>query len=65
MIDSRFYCDKDLEKLWCKFSDVPINECECLEFDFHIWKAGTNKYEILEWFDEYHSNGVHYLINRS
>ena len=69
----KFYCNKCalsqnlrdavLEKLWLEFGDVPMNpETECIEQDWHIFPAGTNRMEIWHWFDGLHSCGVYYLL---
>lgn len=55
--------DAELEQLWTEFADTPINDQDEIEEDFHLWKIGTNRFEIWEWFDEEHSKGVAYLMN--
>ena len=52
--------DKELEKLWSDFGDIPINDDndEEIEQDFHIWKKGTDRFEIWYWFDEHHTKGL-------
>ena len=54
--------DNSLEQLWLEFGNVPMSEDEEIEEDFHIWKAGTGKYDIWQWFDNKHSKGVYYLV---
>lgn len=55
--------DKEIEKLWADFADVPMNpETECMEADFLHFPAGTHREEIWHWFDEKHSKGVHFLL---
>lgn len=49
---------EELEKLWNEFTDVPINEDECIDKDFHIWCKGTNRYGIWLWFDDRLPNGL-------
>jgi len=62
-IEMLFERDQELEKIWAQFEDVPINpETECIEEDFHGWKAGTPREEIWHWFDRRHSKGVAYLL---
>ena len=59
---SKQYTDKELEKLWEEFGDIPVieNESGALEIDedFHIWQKGTSQLEIWHWFDERHSRGL-------
>lgn len=43
---------EELEKLWSKLGDVPVDNDDMTGSDFHVWPAGTHKYEIWEWFDE-------------
>jgi len=50
--------DKAVEKLWEKFADTPVNDQDEIETDFHIWKKGTNKFDIWHWFDEEYSKGL-------
>lgn len=50
--------DQRIETLWKQFADIPINEKEQIDTDFHIWKKGTDKLEIWHWFDEEHSVGL-------
>lgn len=55
---------KELEELWSRFKDVPVDNDDKTGLDFHIWPAGTDKYEICEWFDEFYSEwgGVKALV---
>ena len=58
-------CDEELEELWSRFGDVPMNpETECIEEPFLGFPAGTNREEIWHWFDQRHSKGVAYLLYR-
>ena len=50
--------DKELEDLWRGLDDVPFNEDECIEEDYHIWEKGTDKLTIWHWFDKEHSKGL-------
>lgn len=72
-LSGKYYCnmcalkqmlrDSVLEDMWRRFADVPMNpETECIEEDWHIFPAGTNRMEIWHWFDERHSGGVYYLL---
>lgn len=55
--------DAELEELWGKFGDIPMNpETECIEEPFMGWATGTHREEIWHWFDERHSKGVVYLL---
>ena len=55
--------DKELEKLWTQFADVPMNpETECMEEGFLSFPAGSHREDIWHWFDEQHSKGVVYLL---
>lgn len=57
--------DEELEELWSRFGDVPMNpETECIEEPFLGFPAGTNREEIWHWFDQRHSKGVAYLLYR-
>lgn len=55
--------DAEIEKLWDELEDVPIDEDECLDVDWHSWSKGTHREEIWHWFDEHHSKGVGWLMN--
>lgn len=55
--------DVELEELWDKFADTPMNpETDCIEEPFMHWDIGTHKEEIWHWFDKQHSKGVYYLL---
>jgi len=56
--------DKQIEKLWKQFSDVPCTNDDLIDVDFHIWEKGTDRIEVIwRWFDDNHSKGVAYLLN--
>ena len=55
--------DEALEKMWDELEDVPVDEDECIDIDWHGWDKGTHREEIWHWFDEWHSKGVGWLIN--
>lgn len=38
--------DIEIEKLWDELEDVPIDEDECLDADWHGWSKGTHREEI-------------------
>lgn len=52
------YTQEEISELWDDFGDIPVNEDEEIEEDFHIWKAGTDKYDIWHWFDAKFENGL-------
>lgn len=55
--------DEELEEMWAKFADVPMNsETECIEEQFMGWGPGVHREEIWHWFDRRHSKGVSYLL---
>lgn len=57
--------DAILEKIWDKFSDVPMDpETEKNEEMFMGWPAGTDREDIWHWFDRRHSKGIAYLLYR-
>ncbi len=56
--------DKELEALWDKFGDVPMNpDTEKMKEPFIHFPAGTDREDIWHWFDERHSKGVAYLLH--
>lgn len=60
------FSDEELELLWLKFGDVPMNpETEEIEEDFFIWEAGTFREDIWHWFDERYSEGVGELMHKN
>lgn len=52
------YSNKRLEQLWKELGDIPIDINECILSDFHIWKRGTNRFEIWKWFDDNFEGGL-------
>lgn len=54
--------DREIEKLWSDFSNIPINSEEETEEQFLHFPMGTNKKDIYLWFDEQHSKGMAYLL---
>ena len=54
----------EIEKLWQELGDIPINDNEEIELDFHLWKAGTHREDIWHWFDDQYeeSGGVTSLM---
>lgn len=55
--------DEALEKMWDELADVPVDENECIDIDWHGWDKGTHREEIWHWFDERHSKGVGWLMS--
>lgn len=49
---------EELKELWNQLGNIPINENEEIDEDFHIWKKGTDKFYIWDWFDEVLPNGL-------
>ena len=49
---------EDIELLWEQLGDIPIDENECIETDFHLWKKGTHREDIWKWFDKQYPDGV-------
>lgn len=55
--------DEIVETIWRDFEDVPMDpETECMEAAFLHFPVGTKREDIWHWFDERHSQGVHYLL---
>lgn len=54
--------DEALEYLWEEFSDVLIDDDECILDDFIGFECGTHREEVWHWFDAHHSKGVHFLM---
>lgn len=62
-IDTLAERDAELEELWARFGDIPMDpDTECMEDDFLGFSRGTHREEIWHWFDERHSKGVAYLL---
>ncbi len=55
--------ENELEKLWELLGDVPVNENDEIDVDFHLWEKGTDKNTIWRWFDDNYSAGVASLLN--
>ena len=53
---------KDIKKLWERLADIPVDDNDCIDVDFHIWKKGTSKFDIWHWFDDIYEPGVHALM---
>lgn len=52
--------------MWRDLNNVDYDEDESMEQllmrDCHIWKAGTTRTEIWDWFDKNYSKGLYYLL---
>lgn len=49
---------EELKKLWDEFSDVPVDNNDGIEREFHGFKVGTDRMEIWKWFDGKCPNGL-------
>lgn len=58
VVDELILDDEKLEILWDQFSDVQIDDDECILEDFIGFSFGTHREEVWHWFDKYHSKGV-------
>lgn len=47
-----------LKELWKKFSDVPVNDKDEIEWDFLHFETGDSKFDVWNWFDERCPNGL-------
>ncbi len=54
--------NKELQQLWLEGKDVPIDEDECINIDWYIWKRGTDRLEIWHWFDKKYKGGLKSLL---
>lgn len=54
--------DEKLEFLWEQFSDVLIDDEECILDDFIGFECGTHREAVWQWFDKHHSKGVAALM---
>lgn len=54
--------DNKLEFLWGEFSDVLIDDDECILDDFLGFECGTHREAVWHWFDERYSGGVAKLM---
>jgi hypothetical protein len=39
------------KKLWAELGDIPINEDDEIDVDWHIFTKGTPKEDIWHWFE--------------
>ena len=42
----------ELQELWDRLGDTPIDSRDCIEVSFLHFPVGTNRYEIWYWFEE-------------
>lgn len=57
--------DEQIEILWNRFElEAQFDDKERLKDGFFVFPANTHKSKILVWFDEKHSKGVEYLLNK-
>lgn len=54
--------DEKLEFLWEQFSDVLIDDDECILDDFIGFECGTHREEVWSWFDRHYSKGLSALM---
>ena len=48
-----------LKELWEEFSNIPVDNEDCIEENFLWWKSGTPKFDIWHWFDERCLHNLH------
>ncbi len=41
----------EAKRLWAELGDIPINEDEEIDIDWHIFSKGTDRQEIWHWFE--------------
>lgn len=49
---------QEFNRLWDEFGDVPIDNNDKTEREFHGFPAGTDRFEIWHWFDGKCPNGL-------
>lgn len=47
-----------LKELWDRFSEVPINDDDEIEWDFLCFDTGASRFDVWQWFDERCPNGL-------
>lgn len=47
-----------LKKLWEDFSEIPIDNNDCIEKPFMHFEVGTYRFDVWHWFDERCPNGL-------
>ena len=53
----RFVVEK-IRELWKEFSEVPVDNDDRIESDFNGFEAGTDRFEVMGWFDSITPNGM-------
>lgn len=48
----------ELQEMWSKFANTPINDEDEIETPFYFWEAGTSRFDIWHWFDKLCPNGL-------
>lgn len=54
--------DKNVEALWKKFQNVPLDRNGNLRVVWYAFPKGTNKNDVYDWFNGHHSKGLTYLM---
>lgn len=54
--------DKNVKALWKEFESVPVDRNGNLRVAWYAFPKGTNKNEVYDWFNRYHSKGLSYLM---
>lgn len=54
--------NRRLERLWEEFGDIAIDDEDRILSPFLHFEAGTDRFEIWEWFDERYPGGVNRLM---
>lgn len=49
---------EELRRLWDEFSEVPVDNDDAIERDFHGFESGTCRMDVWSWFDEKCPNGL-------
>lgn len=49
---------EDEKRLWDEFSEIPVDNDDCIERPFLHFKAGTDRFEVWRWFDERCPHGL-------
>lgn len=58
-----YYINDSIQNLWKDFGDVPMDpKTECIEENWHCFKAGTHREEIWQWFEDTFEIPVHDLM---
>lgn len=49
---------QEIIELWNSLKNVPKDELDQIDEDFHIWKKGTSFLHIWYWFEERDPNNI-------